>query len=451
MTELLRFFAETLETAVPLFLLFGSLFLLFRLSFVLLRAKKRRKQNCRGSAREKRSKRRMKRDASPLRALMMALAGTLGVGNITGVALAIATAGAGALFWMWVSAAFAMVLKYAEVVLALSFRPKSEKERVGGSAGGAMYYMQNGIGGKGGSALAALFAVLCLLAAFSIGGAVQSNAVAEALYDGFSVPPLLCGLLLALLTAFCVFRGAEGIEKATLRLVPIAACLYLGMMAAVIFRNFALVDDAFLRIFQDAFTWKSATGGILGFLTSRALRAGVSGGLLSNEAGAGSAPMAHIRAEHVTPARQGLYGILEVAIDTFLICTVTAVGILVACPELAVGEGTGSLAYLAIASVFGKAAPFLYSASIAVFAFATILCWSYYGENCILWFAKGQKSVQLYRIFFCLSLFFGAILSISSVFDITDIILAAMTWLNVTAVLLLSRQVAKETEQLLLP
>ncbi len=438
MLGLFRFCLDTLLAAVPLFLLVGGAVLFFRLRrvlFCLPRLFRRKKAPNRSAA----------KSASPVRALLLALAGTLGVGNITGVSLAIATAGAGAVFWMWISALFSMVLKYAEVVLALRYRPKSERERVGGSAGGAMYYMKNGIGGKGGRILAAGFALLCLAAALAMGGAVQANAVAEAFLDGFSLPPVLVGLLLAAATALATAGGAAQIERAASRLVPIAAALYILLTGSVILANGAAVPAALRLILRDAFTWKSASGGILGFLTSRTLRAGVSGGLLSNEAGAGSAPMAHLRAGEVSPARQGLFGICEVALDTFLFCTLSALAILVACPEASGAGGGGALVLSAVATLFGRWAPLLYAASIAVFAFATILCWSYYGENCILWFTKNAKIVRIYRYLFAAVLFLGATVSVSAVFYVTDLVLAAMTWLNVAAVLCLSGIVRDES------
>lgn len=377
-----------------------------------------------------------KNGASPVRAMTMALAGTLGVGNISGVALAIASGGAGALFWMWVAAFFSMMLKYAEVTLALRFR-------AGG--GSAMAYMAGGLKGKRGRHLAATFAVLCLLAAFTVGGLVQANAVAEALSESVSASPLLVGALLSLVTAAVIFGGAKKISDATALLIPPVTLLYILMSFVLILKNLNGLPQVFTDIFGGAFDFRSAGGGVFGFLFSRAVRFGTTRGLLSNEAGCGTAPMAHATSGSDVPAKQGLFGIFEVFVDTVVICSLTGIGILLAAPELS-GGGIGIVTQ-AFSDVFGGLAPHLVSFSVVVFALATVFCWAYYGETALLWLSKRKTARILYRILFCLSLAVGAVLSVEAVFSGVDLVLCLMTVLNVAVLIRLSLFVREETEK----
>ena len=374
---------------------------------------------------------------SPVKAMTMALAGTLGVGNISGVALAIAAGGAGALFWMWVAALFSMMLKYAEVTLALRFRA---------DGGSAMAYMAGGLTGKNGRRLAAVFAVLCLFAAFTVGGLVQANAIAEALSESASVSPLFVGVMLSLITAAVIFGGAKKISDATTLLIPPITLLYILMSLVLIVKNINGLPQVFSDIIGGAFDFRSAGGGVFGFLFSRAVRFGTTRGLLSNEAGCGTAPMAHATSGSGIPAKQGLFGIFEVFVDTILLCSLTGIGILLAAPDLSSGGGIHIVAQ-AFSRVFGAFAPHLVSLSVVVFALATVFCWAYYGETALLWLTKKKAVQNGYRVVFCLSLVLGAILTVEAVFSSVDIVLCLMTLLNVAVLIKLSSLVREETEK----
>ncbi len=378
-----------------------------------------------------------------LRALSVALAGTLGVGNIAGVSLAIAVGGAGAVFWMWVSAFLAMILKYAEVVLAFRFRESRGH--------GAMDYMKNGIGGKLGRIAASVFALLCLVASLAMGGVLQADTAVSCLHAAFGGERAVYSILLALLCAVCLFGGVKAVSSATVRLVPLMSVLYIAMCLGVIFICRDRLPLALSSVFDEAMRPLSAGGGILGLLTSVSVRAGVSRGLLSNEAGCGTAPMAHVTAEGGDGVRQGRMGMIEVLFDTVVLCTLTALVILVT-GVCETGEVTGSgmlLPLRAFSSVYGKSADYLLAVAVLCFSFATVICWGYYGECCLAYFTKAKWAVALYRAVFSVSVLLGAVLASSLIWTLTDVILGLMTCMNVLALLVLApclRQREKRVE-----
>ncbi len=419
---------------VPPFLLLVGAFLALRLRGPFLLTRKKNKNGRRAGGK------------SALRALSMALAGTLGVGNISGVALAISLGGAGAVFWMWVSALAAMMLKYAEVFLAVRYR-----QRDGGGApfGGAMYYIRYGIGGRVGRALAVVFALFCLATAGGLGSLLQANAVAECMQGMFYVPTVVSGLLLALFTALVVLGGAKKISALTERLIPLLTLLYLAVALWAIGRHAHLLPSVFSRIFSSALRVSAFGGGLLGFLTSRALRFGVARGLLSNEAGCGTATMAHATANS-TPHTQGLIGVLEVAVDTLLLCTVTAVVVLMAYPTVPTVGGGVTIALAAFGLLAGKGAPYLVTVALVFFAYATVICWAYYGESALRYLTAGlkargrERARRAYFAVFCGCLVLGACFSSDAVFGLTDILLSLMTLLNGSVLCLLSGEIAAE-------
>ncbi|MBO7150305.1 MAG: sodium:alanine symporter family protein, partial [Clostridia bacterium] len=261
-----------------------------------------------------------------VKAFTLALAGTLGVGNIAGVALAIFYGGAGALFWMWVCGIFAMFLKYAEISLALA--DKAE----GGNGFG---YIARAFGGK--KAPLALFAFAMLALSFSMGAMIQSNAIASTASANLSISPILTGVLLFLLTFAVIFGGLKRISSVTLRLIPLASALYVAMCLLVLFCRFDAIGDAFARIFASAFESRAGVFGVLSFLFGRAFRQGGMCGLLSNEAGCGTAPLAHATASGAAPARQAVWGIFEVFADTMILCTLTGLTLLVSMDKVPMG------------------------------------------------------------------------------------------------------------------
>lgn len=375
-----------------------------------------------------------KREA--LHALSMALAGTLGVGNIAGVALAVAVGGAGAVFWMWVSAAVSLFLKYGEIVLAFLYRK--------GERGGAMYYMRDGLGGRIGKLFSRAFAVLCLLAAFTLGSMTQANAAAESAALVFRAPPIFTALFLLLFTLPVVLGGAQGIKRLTSKLIPLLTVFYLGLALFAVCRNFSLLPSVFHRILADAFTPLAALGGGGAFLSLRAVRYGVTRGLLSNEAGAGTAPMAHATAKN-SPVFQGLLGMAEVFVDTFVLCTATAFAVLLAFEFPDGTMGGVALVLSAFSRLVGEWTVIPLTFSVLLFVYATVLCWCFYGA-CALDYLSPKKNLRaVYTAFFALTLALGCFFADDFVWKLTDLSVCLMTLLNLTALLVLLPAVRKAT------
>lgn len=379
---------------------------------------------------------------SSLRALSVALGGTLGVGNITGVALALAMGGAGAVFWMWVSAAVAMFLKYGEIVLALISRRRGAD---GTWEGGAMYYLK-GKGGFLGRSAATAFAFLCLLCALTLGAPVQSNAAAVAAFEVLGISPLITGTLLLSLTALAVFGGIRRIADFTERIVPFVSLLYLFLSLYAILTNLSALGGVFARIFGEAFSFSAGASGVGGFLASRALRYGVTRGLLSNEAGAGTAPMAHAVAEN-TPAAQGVMGFLEVAVDTFVFCTATALPLLIAYGgDFPSASGVG-LVTGAFSMLVGKAAPLLLCVSLFLFAYATVLAWFYYGKRAIGYLTQNPMAQKGYIYIYIMAVGGGAFLGEGVLWSLTDGVISLLTMLHTACLLPLLPLVVRESRK----
>lgn len=377
-----------------------------------------------------------KRKKEALRALSMALAGTLGVGNIAGVALAIAVGGAGSVFWMWVSAAFAMFLKYGEIVLALLFRGKN-------GDGGAMYYMRDGVGGALGAMLASLFAVLCLFCALTLGSSVQASAAAESLKT-LGTPALLSGVLLAGFAALVVFGGARRIQNITEKLIPLLTLFYIFLSLYACIKNARALPSVLSRIFLDAFSPVSALAGGGAFFSVKAMRYGAMRGLLSNEAGAGTAPLAHATAKN-TPISQGLLGVIEVFIDTFVLCSATAFVVLLAFEAPPSDAGGVTLVLDAFALLVGRwtRVPIIFS--VVLFAYATVICWCFYGERALAYLSPRPIWRRVYLLLFLMLIAAGSVFSSAFVWRITDLSLSLMTLANLFALLLLFPLVKKET------
>ena len=392
---------------------------------------------------------------SPFRALTVALAGTLGVGNIVGVASALYMGGAGAVFWMLVSALPAMVLKYAEITLALRHRRALPD---GGFTGGAPYYAEDGFTAMGlgrlGRLLAAVFTVLCLVNALTMGSLLQVNAMAGAMETGFSVPPPLTGCGVAVLAAAAALGGAKRIAALTEKLVPIMTVGFLVVCLSVLILRRERIPAALASVWEDAFTIKSAGAGIVGFLTSRGIRYGVMRGLVSNEAGCGTAPMAHATARTDLPARQGLFGLVEVFVDTVLLCTVTALCILVSDSGPAFcGEDVTKTAGAAFSSVLGDWAEGFFALSILLFGAATVICWAHYGMTCVGYLFRKDRTKRIaegvYTVGLAASLAVGAVTAPTLAWTVADAAIAVMTILNLLLLVLLRSEVKTETNILL--
>ena len=387
---------------------------------------------------------------SPFRAVTLALAGTLGVGNIVGVANAILVGGAGAVFWMWVSALLAMILKYAEILLAVRYR---KTRRDGGRYGGASYYIRACFEQRKkhrvGVLLSVVFSVLMILNAFSMGCVIQVNAVASAFDGVFGMSAALCGVLILILTVPAIVRGAKGISALTEYLVPIMSCGYMILSVAVLWLRRDEIFPAFARIFQDAFSPQGAAGGLLGFLTSRGLRVGTMRGLLSNEAGCGTAPTAHACANTDSPAAQGVWGIFEVFVDTIVLCTLTALVILVANPSLHdFGVPPVMMTVRAYSSVLGSWSEYFFAAAVFCFGYATVICWAGYGLESVRFMTSKKRYRVLYLLLFCACIVSAAIVTPAAVWDLSDFAIAALTTINLLVLLLMHREVKSETDAL---
>ena len=381
---------------------------------------------------------------SPFRAMMLALAGTLGVGNIVGVANAIAIGGAGAVFWMWASALFAMLLKYVEILLAVSHRRTDKK---GGFFGGVVYYIRDCFLARRWGRLAAVvpvvFAILMVMDALSMGCVIQVRAVGETLEEVVGIPTVYSGVLLVMFTLPLLARGTKGISALTEYLVPIMSVGYIILSVAVLILRRDALGSVLLSICRDAFAPESAVGGVSGFLLSRALRVGTMRGLLSNEGGCGTAPTAHAAADAKSPAHQGVWGIFEVFVDTIVLCTATAFVILVSGVDTTSGGVMTTVN--AYSSVLGGFASWFFSVAVFCFGYATLLCWGSYGMESVRFLSKKKRWRALYMLVFGLCVLFGVRGAPEAIWNIADFSIAAMTAINLCVLLLLRREVREET------
>ncbi len=386
---------------------------------------------------------------SPFRAVTLALAGTLGVGNIAGVASSIAIGGYGSVFWMWVSALLAMVLKYAEITLAIGHRRRDMA--TGEYHGGAAYYIKDSFAAKGkiavGKLIALIFSILCIINSVTMGCVIQSNAVSTSFFGVFNISPWLVGGVMALLCALVIMGNARWISAFSEKTVPLMTVGYILLSVAVLAAKSEFVGDAFVAIFRDAFSLQSAAGGAAGFLISRGLRAGVMRGLMSNEAGCGTAPTAHAAADTDSPAKQGFWGLFEVFVDTILLCTLTALVIIVAGDGvLAYAHNPMMMAIKAYSSILGVWSEYYMCLSVFLFAFATMICWAHYGKESLIAISK-KKGLQIaYVIAFCLFIVVGAISAPDGVWLAADLAIGAMTIINISILLSSAGEVIRETK-----
>jgi AGCS family alanine or glycine:cation symporter len=366
---------------------------------------------------------------SPFQAVATALASTVGVGNIAGVATAISIGGPGSLFWLWVSGVLGMFTKFAEIVIAIHYR---ERDETGTMRGGAMYTLKNGLRMPW---LGTVFALLVALAAFGIGNMVQANSVADSLRASFGVAPSITGLVMAALSAAVILGGLRRIGEVTEILVPFMAVFYLGGGIVVLLRYAAEVPGAVALVFESAFSGAAATGGFAGATVMMALRYGVARGLFSNEAGLGSAPMVHAAAQTDHPVRQGLYGIFEVFVDTILVCSVTGLVILSTGVWAQGGTGAALAGQAFSVGLPGTWGNIVVTTSLVLFAFSTLVGWSYYGETGIV-YLLGARAALPYRLVWLVFIYLGAIGSLHLVWDIADTLNGLMAIPNLISVLI---------------
>ena len=385
---------------------------------------------------------------SPFQAVTTALAGTVGTGNIAGVTGAIFIGGPGAVFWMWVSAFFGMCTKYSEIALAVKFRTKDEN---GVHKGGPMYYIENGLG-KNWKWLACIFAVLGGLASFGIGNIAQSSEIAGAMNGLLGLDPLVTGVILAVIVAIVVLGGVKRIGQVTSLMVPFMAIFYILAGVILICMRITEVPAALSLIVTSAFSFESVGGGIFGYAIMLAMRQGFARGVFSNEAGLGSAPIAHAASSTDEPAEQAIWGVFEVFIDTIIICTITSMAVLLS--GLPLGQAAldtytsnGAAAVAAFNTVLpGTIGGTVIQISLLFFALSTIISWSYYGERCWGYLTHDSKVVNvIYKVVFVLVCIVGATGSGALMWDISDTLNGLMAIPNLIALLLLSGTVAKIT------
>ena len=381
-------------------------------------------------------------DISPFSALMTSLSATIGTGNIAGVATAIALGGPGALFWMWMTALVGMATKYAEAVCAVHFR---ERDANGSYSGGPMYYIKNGLH-KRWHWLAIAFAVFGSLAGFGLANTVQSNSVSQVLHDEFGVAPLLTGIVMMVLVGAVILGGVKRIASVASWLVPFMAISYVALALVVIIANISEVPAAFVTIVTAAFNPTSAVGGFAGATVWAALRFGVARGIFSNEAGLGSAPIAHAAAKTNQPVEQGMIAMLGTFIDTIIVCTMTGL-VIVIMDVLPSGVSGASLTTMA----FSQALPggeLIVTIGLCLFAFTTMIGWSFYGERCVV-FLLGTRAILPFRLLWVLAVPVGTMVELNLVWLIADTLNAFMAIPNLIALLLLGPLVFKLTRDYL--
>lgn len=377
-------------------------------------------------------------DISHFAALMTALAATVGIGNIVGVATAITLGGPGAVFWMWMTGLVGMATKYAEAVLALKYREQGQH----GMRGGPMYYLAKGANLP---ALGWLFALFTALATFGIGNMTQANAVAGIFESTFQIEPWLTGVVLMLLTGLVLLGGIRAIGRFTSVLVPFMIVAYVGAGLIVLALNASEIPHAFGLIFYHAFNPAAASGGFAGAAVAAAIRFGVARGVFSNESGLGSGPIAAAAARTNDPVKQALVSMTQTFIDTLVVCSMTALVILTATPWQK-GVSATQLTSLSFAETLGHSGEIIVAISTALFAYSTLIGWSYYGEKAIE-YLFGERSIRIYRVVFVAMIVVGAMMKLEFVWNFSDLMNGMMALPNLIALLLLSKTVKQETDR----
>ncbi|MFM1942163.1 MAG: hypothetical protein RI897_1145 [Verrucomicrobiota bacterium] len=383
-------------------------------------------------------------EITPFNALMTALSATIGTGNIGGVAVAIVIGGPGAMFWMWMTALVGLATKYAEAVAAVKYR---ERDALGHHVGGPMYYIKNGLApryGRFANVLAASFAFFGAIAGFGIGNGTQSNAVAGVMAESFSIPPFASGLVMTVMVGAVILGGIKRIANVAGVLVPFMAISYVAAGLFALTLNISAVPAALLLILKSAFAPAAVGGGAVGYGLMMAIRQGVARGIFSNEAGLGSAPIAHAAAQTNDPVRQGLIGMLGTFIDTIIICSITGLVIITS----GVLEGSELKGAPLTQAAFDLALPGLggpmVAVALAVFAFTTILGWSVYGERCVE-YIFGIKAIVPFRIAWVVAVLAGTLVKLDYMWLLADTLNAMMALPNLIALVLLSPFIFKVT------
>ncbi len=377
---------------------------------------------------------------SPVSALCTALAGTLGVGNIAGVAVAISLGGPGAVFWMWVSALFSLSLKYTETVLAVKYR-KIEGTDI---CGGPMYYIFYGLGNK---RLANIFCILCITSSLCSGCIIQSNSASVAMYRSFGIPHAITGLFLGILCGVIVLGGIKSISRFTSIVIPITSAVFFALSLIAVCMSIDKLPYILSMIFKNAFGIQQISSGICGFSVRYAIKHGVVKSSLSHEAGSGTSTISHAASNTKSPVEQGFLGIFEVIADTLIMCTVTALVILCAYPQVSfAGSYSGvDITSGAYGEFFGVHGETIISSAVLLFAFATVICQSYYGVSCVGFLTKNKNWHTFYVLAYCVCTVLGSVITFEFMWRLTDLFTCCMIFLNVYAILRLSGEAEYET------
>ena len=382
-------------------------------------------------------------DVSQFGALTTALSSTIGTGNIIGVGTAIACGGPGSVLWMWLTGIFGIATKYAETLIAVKYRVKSED---GTMIGGAMYALDRGLKARWAGIIFAILAAVC---AFGIGCMVQANAVAANFTTNFGVAPWIIAIVLSVLVGLVIIGGIQSITRVSERLVPFMAVFYVIGCLIILIMNVDVLGEAVVTIVTSAFTTKAATGGFIGSTVAMACRYGFARGLFSNESGMGSAPLVASAAQTRNPKRQALVSMTGTFWDTVIICLMTGL-VLVSCiikhPSIDALSGNGSaLTSMAFSTIPGIGLPILI-VGLITFAFSTLLGWYYYGERCAV-YLLGEKVIIVYKVLWVIGVFVGSLVELNLIWNIADLLNGLMAVPNIFAVLLLSKVIADETKK----
>ena len=412
-------------------LLFSGVYLTFKTGFIQFVKFRYMIKNTVFKMFEKREKQKI--GVTPFQAMSTALAGTIGTGSIVGIATSITLGGPGSVFWMWISGILGMATKYSEILLSVHFH---EKNSEGNYIGGPMFYIEKAVKKRW---LAIMFSIFAVCASFGMGNTVQSNAISGVLYEEVGISPWITGTVLCVILTAVVFGGIGAISRVNEKLVPFMALFYICCSIAVLCVNFEKIPSAFLLIFRNALTPRAVAGG--------ALQYGFSRGIFSNEAGLGSAPMAHGSANASHPSEQGLWGMFEVFFTTGIICTLTALVILTSGLWETSSLDGALLSANAFKNAIGNIGGIGVNIATVLFALSSIFGWAYYGEVCVEYLShKSKKAVSYYRVIYVFFVFVGAVEGLNSVWSISEIINAFMAVPNLIAVILLGNKVGEITK-----
>lgn len=341
---------------------------------------------------------------------------------------------------MCASAFITMVLKYCEILLAVKYRKRSGGEFFGGP----MYYMRDGVGGRTGKILASVFSAFGLFGSVIMGNIVQTGAAVSSVKEAVGLPKIITGAIFCAVCFLVVMGGFTGISKFTSVAVPLMSALYIAFSVYALVYRREYIPSAIESIFSSALGKEAISGGVFGFLFSDAVKQGVGKGAFSNEAGGGTAPMAHAGADAISPAAQGTLGLFEAFFDTVVMCTLTAIVILTSGVPLS-GDGT-ELVITAFSVSCGDISKYVISISVMIFALSTVICWAHYGTTCLTYFTPSKKAGRIYLLGYCASVIVGSLISESAAWELSDVCVAAMTLINISAVMLLRKKVKEETE-----